>query len=98
MKGVVEGARRECARPVQPKQPLAHDTIASITLSLNSAFAAWAGLRFLFILLVEYSGVFRTSEVLSIRVKDFSIVEGLMSVFLVKQKGIGWANDPGSEF
>ena len=63
VKGVVEGARRKLARPVRPKQPLAHDTIASITLSLNSASASLADLRFLFILLVGYAGVFRISEV-----------------------------------
>ena len=30
--GVIEGTQRKLARPVQCKQPLAHDTIASITL------------------------------------------------------------------
>lgn len=86
VKGVVEGARRKLARPVRPKQPLAHDTIASITLSLNSASASLADLRFLFILLVGYAGVFRISEVLSVRVKDVSIFDDFMSVYLVKRK------------
>ena len=86
VKGVVEGARRKLARPVQPKQPLAHDTIASITFSLNSASASLADLRFLFILFVGYTGVFRICEVFSIRVKDVSILEDFMSVYLVKRK------------
>ena len=64
VKGVVEGARRKLARPVQPKQPLKHDSIAEITLSLNSASASLADIRFLFILVVGYAGVFRIREVL----------------------------------
>ena len=35
------------------------------------------------------------SEVLSIKVKDVSVLEDFMSVYFVKQKGIGGANDPG---
>ena len=35
VKGVVEGARRRLARPVQPRQPLKHDPFAEITLTLN---------------------------------------------------------------
>ena len=35
VKGVVEGARRRLARPVQPEQPLKHDCIAEITSSLH---------------------------------------------------------------
>lgn len=38
--GAVDCARRKLARPVQPKQPLAHETIASITSSFNSASAS----------------------------------------------------------
>ena len=94
VKGVVEGARRKLARSVQPKQPLAHDTIASITFSWSSASASLADLRFLFILLVGYANVFRISEALSIRVKYVSVLEDFMSVYLVKQKIIGGANDP----
>ena len=52
VKGVVEGARRNLARPVQPKQPLTHDSIADVTLSLNSASASLSDISFLFILLV----------------------------------------------
>ena len=72
VKGVVEGARRKLARPVQPKQLLKHDSIAEITLSLGSASASLADICFLFIILVEYAGVFHISEVLSIRVQDVS--------------------------
>ena len=61
VKGVVEGARRKLARPVQPKQPLKHYSIAEITLTLASASASLAYFRFLFILLVGYAGVFRIS-------------------------------------
>ena len=33
VRGVVKGARRRLARPVQPKQPWKHDSIAEITLT-----------------------------------------------------------------
>ena len=86
VKGVVEGARRRLARPVQPKQPLKHDAIAEITLNLNSASASLADIRFLFILLVGYAGVFRISEVLSITVRDVSIFDDFMEVYLIMRK------------
>ena len=86
VKGVVEGARRKLARPVKPKQPLKHDSIAEITLSLNSASASLADIRFLFILLVGYAGVFRISEVLGIRVRDVSIFDDFMKVYLIMRK------------
>ena len=86
VKGVVEGARRKLARPVQPKQPLKHDSIAEITLSLGSASASLADIRFLFILLVGYAGVFRISEVLSIRVRNVTIFDDFMKVYLIKRK------------
>ena len=86
VKDVVEGARRKLARPVQPKQPLTHDSIADITLNLNSASASLADIRFLFILLDGYAGVFRIDEVLSIRVRDVSIFEDFMKVYPIKCK------------
>ena len=86
VKGVVEGARRKLARLVQPKQPLKHDSIAEITLSLGSASASLADIRFLFILLVGHAGVFRISEVLSIRVRDVTIFDDFMKVYLIKRK------------
>ena len=84
--GVVEGARRKLARPVQPKQPLKQDSIAEITLSLGSTSACLADIRFLFVLLVGYAGVFRISEVLSIRVRDVTIFDDFMKVYLIKRK------------
>ena len=53
VRGVVEGARRKLARPVQPKQPLSHDVIANITLSLITASASLADIRF-FVYLVGW--------------------------------------------
>ena len=92
VKGVVEGARRKLARPVQPKQPLKHDSIAKITLSLGSASASLADIRFLFILLVGYASVFRISEVLSIRVRDVTIFDDSMKVYLIKRKNDQYRN------
>ena len=64
-----------------------HDSIAEITLSLNSASASLAVIRFLRILLgrYRYVGAFRISEVLSIRVRDVSIFD-LMKVYLIMRK------------
>ena len=70
--GVVEGTRRRLAKSIQPKHPLKNDSIAEITLTLDSA--SLADIRFLLILLVGYAGVIRISEVLSIRVRDVSIL------------------------
>lgn len=64
-----------------------HDSIAEITLSLNSTSASLAVIRFLLILLgrYRYVGAFRISEVLSIRVRDVSIFD-LMKVYLIMRK------------
>ena len=70
---------------MQSKQPLKHDSIAEITLSLNSASAS-SDISFLFILLVGYAGVFRISEILSIRVRDVSIFVDFMKVYLIMGK------------
>ena len=86
VKSVVEGARRKLARPVQPKQPLSHDVIAEITQSLNLDSASLADIRFLFILLVGYAGLFRISEILNIRVNDVSISTDFMQIDLIKRK------------
>ena len=59
----MEGAPRKLARSVQPRQPLPHNVIADITLSLNTTSAFLADIRFLFIFLVGYTGVFRISEI-----------------------------------
>ena len=86
VKSVVEGAHRKLARPVQPKQPLSHDVIAEITQSLNLDSASLADIRFLFILLVGYAGLFRISEILNIRVNDVSITTDFMQINLIKRK------------
>ena len=65
---------------------MTHDSIADIILSLNSASASLADIRFLFILLVGYAGVFHIGEVLSIRVRDVSTFEDFMRVYLIKRK------------
>ena len=63
VKGVVEGAWRKLARAVQPKLPLSHDIVADITMNLSYTSPSLADIRFLFILLVGYAGVFRISEI-----------------------------------
>ena len=86
VRGVVEGARRKLARPVQSKQPLSDDVIANITLSLSAASASLADIHLLFILLVGYAGIFRISEILDIRVKYFAFFDDFMKINLLKCK------------
>ena len=80
------GARRKLARPFQSKQSLSHDVITDIT----SAFLA--DIRFLFILLVGYAGVFRITKILSLRVKDIIILDYFMKTKLIKRKNDQYRN------
>ena len=78
--GHCRGCSKEACDTRPAKQQLKHASIAEITLSLNFASASLAVTRFLLVFLGGYAGVFRISEVLSIRVRDVSIFdEGLIS-------------------
>ena len=78
--GGCRGCSKETSETRPAKQPLKHASVAEITLSLNLASACLAVIRFLLVLLGGYAGVFRISEVLSIRVRHVSIFdEGLIS-------------------
>ena len=81
-----EGAKRRLSRPIQPKWPLALETVVSIAQYYNTVSASLADIRFLFVLLVGYAGLFRVSELLNVRVKDVSIDEIGMSVFISQRK------------
>ena len=82
----VEGAKRRLSRSIQPKRPLALETVASIAQYYNTVSASLADIRFLFVLLVGYAGLFRVSELLNVRVKDVSIDDIGMSVFISQRK------------
>lgn len=86
VKSVIEGARRKLARPIKPKEPLCTDIVAEITKDLNTPNASLADIRFLFILLVGYAGIFRVSEILNIRVKDIEIFDSHMTISVDKRK------------
>ena len=60
--------------------------ITDITLILNTTSASLADIRFLFILLVGYAGVFRITKILSLRVKDIIILDDFMKINLIKCK------------
>ena len=64
-----------------------HDSIAEITLSLNSASASLAVIRLFLVLLgrYRYVGAFCISEVLSIRVRDVFIFD-FMKVYQIMRK------------
>ena len=81
-----EGARRKLSKPVQPKQPLDLETVVKVAQYYNTALASLAAIRFLFVLLVGYAGLFRISELLSIKVKDISISGDGMSIFISQRK------------
>ena len=69
-----EGARRKLSKPVQPKQPLDLETVVKVAQYYNTALAPLADIRFLFVFLVGYAGLFRVSELLSVKIKDITIV------------------------
>ncbi|CAH3180224.1 unnamed protein product [Porites evermanni] len=76
-----EGARRKLSKPVQPKQPLDLETVVKVAQYYNTALASLADIRFLFVFLVGYAGLFRISELLSVKIKDITIVHDSMSIF-----------------
>ena len=53
-----ERARRKLSKPVQPKQPLDLETVVKVAQYYNTV-ASLAVIRFLFVLLVGYAGLFR---------------------------------------
>ena len=83
---VVEGARRKLSKPVQPKQPLDLETIVKVAQYYNTALACLAVIRLLFVFLVGYTGLFRISELLSVKIKDITIVHDGMSIFVSRRK------------
>ena len=85
VKSSLEGARRKLARPVQPKEPLSVDTVLRITEYYISS-SSLAVIRFLFVLLVGFAGFFRVDEIRNLTVRDASIFNEYMSVFIPKRK------------
>ena len=81
-----EGARRKLSKPVQPKQPLDLETVVKVAQYYNTALASLADIRFLFVFLVGYAGLFRISELLSVKIIDITIVHDGMSIFVSKRK------------
>ena len=84
-KGRCRGYLKKASKARPAKQLLKHDSIAEITLSLNSASASLAVIRLLLVLLGRYRYTFGISEVLSIRVRDVSIFD-FMKVYLIMRK------------
>ena len=68
-----EEARRRLARPVQPKEPISEHMLLEIAERYNTPSAPLLALRFLFILLIGYFGLFRMNEILRIRPCDIQI-------------------------
>ncbi|CAH3142377.1 unnamed protein product, partial [Pocillopora meandrina] len=81
-----EGARRKLSMPVRPKQPLDLETVVRVAQYYNTALASLADIRFLFVFLVGYAGLFRISELLSVKIIDITIVHDGMSIFVSKRK------------
>ena len=82
-----EGARRKLSKPVQPKQPLDLETVVKVAQYYDRVLASLASvIRFLFVLLVGYAGLFRISELLSVKIKDISISGDGMSIFVSQRK------------
>ena len=62
VKFALEGAKRRLARPVQPKEPLSVSTVQAIVVHFTSC-ASLSNLRFLFTLLVGFSGFLPIDEI-----------------------------------
>ena len=58
----------------------------SLSVNYNTALASLADIRFLLVLLVGYAGLFRISELLSVKIKDISISDDGMSIFVSQGK------------
>ena len=86
-----DGAKRKLSRPVQPKQPLALETVVRIAQAYNTISASLADIRFLFVLLVGYAGLFCISELLNVEVKDISISDVGMTIFISQERMISFA-------
>ena len=73
-----EGAKRRLSRPIQPKRPLVLETVVSIAQYYNTVSASLTNIRFSFVLLVGYAGLFRVSELLNVSIDDayFPFVNG----------------------
>ena len=85
VKSSLEGARRKLARPVQPQDHLSVDTVLRI-VGHYTCSSSLAVIRFLFILLVGFTGFFCMDEISNLSVKDVSICSEYMSVFIPKRK------------
>ena len=57
VKSALEGAKRKLARPIRPKEPLSVDTVQAM-VNFRSSDVSLAVLRFLFIFLVGFYGLF----------------------------------------
>ena len=68
-----EGARRRLARPVQLKEPISEHMLLEIAERYSTPSASLLTLRFLFIFLIGYFGLFRINEILGIRPCDIQI-------------------------
>ena len=81
-----EEARRRLARPVQPKEPISEHMLLEIAERYNTPSASILALRFLFILLIGYFGLFRMNEILRIRPCDIQISDSHLSIFISSRK------------
>ena len=86
VKCTLEAAKRKVARPVSPKEPLSLSLIQFLSLHYNKVDASLNDIRFLFILLVGYSGFTRIEEIISVRVMDLQFHSDHMTIFVPKRK------------
>ena len=77
---------RKLARPVQPKESINEQTLFKLAEHYNTPGAPLETHCFLFIILIGYAGLFRISEVLSIRVCDIDFHESYMSIIVPIRK------------
>lgn len=85
VKGALSGAKRMLAKPLSPKQPLSLELVQRVALA-HGCNNSLASIRFLFVLLVGYAGFFRIDELRKLTVRNVSVTETHMSIYITQRK------------
>jgi len=86
VKSAVEGFRRKLAKPKSPKDPISSEDLAKLVCDMAGPDASVLDIRLLFICLISFAGMLRCDEITSIRLRDISIFQDHMSVYLPRRK------------
>lgn len=86
VKTVIEGCRRTLAKPKDPKEPISSEILAQLVTDKGGPSASISDMRLLFVCIVSFAGLLRSAEMLSLKLRDISIYQDHMSIFISKRK------------